>query len=72
MGMGTCLFRRRILRCIGEFYLDLTNRSGQFGHTVKYPDGLVPIGKDAYYHEQRNGAPFDVASGKNQAGLDRF
>jgi Domain of unknown function (DUF4091)/Family of unknown function (DUF6067) len=50
-----------------EFYIDLTNKSGQFGHTGEYPDGLIPIGKDAFYHEQRNGAPFNVASGKNQA-----
>jgi len=50
-----------------EYYLDLTHPSGQFGHTGEWPDGLVPIGKDPYYHEQRNGAPFAVAAGKNQA-----
>ena len=50
-----------------EFYVDLTQPSGQNGHTGEWPDGLVPIGKDAYYHEQRNGAPFAVAPGKNQA-----
>jgi Domain of unknown function (DUF4091) len=50
-----------------EFYLDLTHPSGQFGHTGEYPDGLVPIGKDSFYHEQRNGAPFNVAAGQNQA-----
>jgi hypothetical protein len=50
-----------------EFYLDLTQPSGEFGHTGEYPDGLVPMGKDAYYREQRNGAPFAVSAGKNQA-----
>lgn len=50
-----------------EFYLDLTQPSGAFGHVGEWPDGLVPIGKDPYYHEQRNGAPFAVPAGKNQA-----
>ena len=66
-GHGHVLVSATDIALYREFYLDLTNRSGQFGHTGEYPDGLVPIGKDAYYHEQRNGAPFDVASGKNQA-----
>src|SRR5580698_3101974 len=66
-GHGHVLTSATDIALYREFYLDLTNKSGQFGHTGEYPDGLVPIGKDAYYHEQRNGAPFDVASGKNQA-----
>lgn len=66
-GHGHVLAAATDIALYREFYLDLTHKSGQFGHTGEYPDGLVPIGKDAYYHEQRNGAPFDVASGKNQA-----
>ncbi|HTA37841.1 MAG TPA: glycoside hydrolase domain-containing protein, partial [Candidatus Acidoferrales bacterium] len=66
-GHGHVLASAANVQLYREFYLDLTNKSGQFGHTGEYPDGLVPIGKDPYYHEQRNGAPFDVAGGKNQA-----
>lgn len=32
-----------------------------------WPDALVPIGSDVYYGEIRNGAPFDVEPGRNQA-----
>jgi hypothetical protein len=66
-GKGHTLSSAADVALYREFYIDLTNKSGEFGHTGEYPDGLVPIGKDAYFHEQRNGAPFDVASGKNQA-----
>lgn len=50
-----------------EFYLDLTHPSGSGGSTGEFPDGLVPIGLDPYYHEQRNGAPFSVPAARNQA-----
>ena len=50
-----------------EFYVDLTHPSGSQGHTGYYPDALIPIGKDAYYHETRNGAPFTVPANNNQA-----
>jgi hypothetical protein len=31
-----------------------------------WPDALVPIGRDRYYHETRNGSPFDIPMDCNQ------
>jgi hypothetical protein len=66
-GKGHAIAAAAGVQLYREFYLNLTHPSGQFGHTGEYPDGLVPMGKDEYYHEQRNGAPFPVPAGKNQA-----
>jgi len=49
-----------------EYYTDLTHPSGSSGKTGWFPDGLVPIGRDPYYHETRNGAPFTVSARSNQ------
>jgi Domain of unknown function (DUF4091) len=66
-GHGHTIAAASSIELFREFYLDLTQPSGATGHTGEYPDGLVPMGLDPYYHEQRNGAPFSVATGKNQA-----
>ncbi|MBV8489748.1 MAG: DUF4091 domain-containing protein [Candidatus Eremiobacteraeota bacterium] len=50
-----------------EFYVLLKQPSPPAGFTGWVPDGLIPIGYDPYYHELRNGAPFDVARARNQA-----
>ncbi len=49
-----------------QYYLDLVYPSGSGGATGLYPDGLVPMGKDPYYHERRNGSPFNVPAHRNQ------
>ncbi|MBV8155294.1 MAG: DUF4091 domain-containing protein [Candidatus Eremiobacteraeota bacterium] len=66
-GSGHVISAASSVEAFREFYLDLTHPSGAAGRIGEWPDGLVPIGKDPYYHEQRNGAPFAVPAGKNQA-----
>jgi hypothetical protein len=47
-------------------YVDVLEPSDPAGAVGEWPDPLYPIGRDRYYHEQRNGAPFDLAPGRNQ------
>src|SRR6185503_7200008 len=47
-------------------YITVTEPSDPAGFTGEWPDALYPIGPDRYYHEQRNGAPFDLRAGRNQ------
>jgi hypothetical protein len=48
-------------------YVQVTNPSDAAGTTGEWPDALRPIGKDRYYQEDRNGAPFDLTAGRNQS-----
>jgi hypothetical protein len=65
-GHGHTLSAVKDVALFREAYIDLTQPSGSTGKTGEFPDGLIPIGKDAYYHEQRNGAPFSVPAQENQ------
>jgi hypothetical protein len=50
-----------------QAYQNVTHVSDPAGKAGSWPDGLIPIGRDPIVGEVRNGAPFDVASGRNQA-----
>ncbi len=47
-------------------YLNVTTPSDRAGATGEWPDTLYPIGRDRYYDEPRNGAPFDLSAGRDQ------
>jgi len=47
-------------------HVDVPVPSDPAGAVGEWPDPLYPIGRDRYYHEPRNGAPFDLAPGRNQ------
>ena len=47
-------------------YVWANQASDPAGATGEWPDALYPIGPDRFFHEQRNGAPFDVGPGRNQ------
>jgi hypothetical protein len=66
-GKGHTISAASSVQLYREFYVNLTHKSDPAGAIGEFPDGLVPIGLDPYYHERRNGAPFDVAAGRNQA-----
>jgi transcriptional regulator CtsR len=47
-------------------YLNITTPSDPAGSTGLWPDSLYPIGQDRYYHEKRNGTPFNLTANRNQ------
>lgn len=47
-------------------FLNITTPSDSAGTTGLWPDTLIPIGKDRYYNEQRNGTPFNLTANRNQ------
>jgi hypothetical protein len=47
-------------------YLYITHPSDRAGAAGEWPDTLYPIGRDRFWGEPRNGAPFDLAAGRNQ------
>lgn len=47
-------------------YLNITTPSDPAGSTGEWPDSLYPIGQDRYYHERRNGTPFNLIANRNQ------
>ena len=48
-------------------YVDVQVPSDPAGATGEWPDALYPIGPDRYFHEVRNGAPFELGAGRNQS-----
>ena len=65
-GHGHTIAAAASVELFREFYVDLKHQSPPHGFTGLVPDGLVPIGYDPYFHELRNGAPFNVSAGSNQ------
>lgn len=65
-GAGHAIAAATNAQLFREYYIDLTHPSGANGSIGLWPDGLIPIGRDPYYHELRNGAPFTVPARNNQ------
>jgi hypothetical protein len=47
-------------------FVQVTTPSDAAGAIGEWPDPLRPIGRDQFYNEDRNGAPFNLVAGRNQ------
>src|SRR5512132_1509953 len=47
-------------------FVQVTTPSDAAGAAGEWPDPLRPIGRDQFYNEDRNGAPFNLVAGRNQ------